>query len=415
MISIIFLRINMSSLAASVITWLHTQKDWLQEMADRLLENEELSGQDINEIVQLIKTTQGQRVTDHRKFEKLITLTVTHNELRLNSIGNIQGIANLAPKTPLNFGEDNLVVIYGHNGSGKSSYSKILKSISGNSRAAELKFNVFLNTPQSQSCDISYSTSSKFSITWNTQDGAIDALRAIDIFDSDESNYYLSKEKSVTYTPKLIRMFEELAKACDLVKGKLQQEEQNLISSLPDIPTDYLNTEIAGSYNKLKANMPEDEILALITWTVEDQTELSLLNERLKELDPIARGQELKATKVQIDSFIKIIENVSKSYCDINIGILREIKLTIDKNKKIAEESAELNSNGLVKGVGSETWKAMWEAARVYSETKAYPTLNYPVTQNARCILCQQELLGDTQQRLIDFEKFVQGEVVQEI
>lgn len=48
----------------------------------------------------------------------------------------------------------------------------------------------------------------------------------------------------------------------------------------------------------------------------------------------------------------------------------------------------------------------MWDAARLYSQT-AYPEKMFPVTENARCLLCQQELQTDVQHRLKDFETFV--------
>ena len=122
----------------------------------------------------------GQQVSNYRDFPELNTSVDNGNVLSFNSIGNIVGIENLSPKKPLTFNNDNLVVVYGHNGSGKSSYSKIIKNISGKPRAPELRTNVFHPVPTEKKCEISYSKNGQIqTIEWNVGDDAIDDLRSI--------------------------------------------------------------------------------------------------------------------------------------------------------------------------------------------------------------------------------------------
>ena len=80
-----------------------------------------------------------------------------------------------------------------------------------------------------------------------------------------------------------------------------------------------------------------------------------------------------------------------------------------DGKRKIANEAAQVKS-AILDGVGSATWKALWEAARNYSVTP-YPAKPFPVTEDARCVLCHQKLEPESQLRLLDFENFVQGEL----
>ena len=67
-----------------------------------------------------LKNTAGQTVTNSRAFNELVAGAIQTAEVRLKSIGDIAGIENLGPGSPLNFGEGNLCVIYGNNGSGKA-------------------------------------------------------------------------------------------------------------------------------------------------------------------------------------------------------------------------------------------------------------------------------------------------------
>ena len=63
-------------------------------------------------------------------------------------------------------------------------------------------------------------------------------------------------------------------------------------------------------------------------------------------------------------------------------------------------------------GIGGDTWKAMWEAAKAYSMTDAYVGLEFPYTgDDSRCVLCHQTLDDGAKTRLGEFETFVKGQL----
>ncbi len=402
----------MNNISSDIKNWLYTQKDWLQEAADRLLKNDDLTSHDINELVSLLKSPSTPQPSPKKPFAELTSVSAQNSELRLKSIGKISGIENLAPRQPLTFGTDNLVVIFGHNGSGKSSYSKIIKSISGKPRSSILKGNVFKDLPVSQNCEIVYTHEAQEHILdWHTHTGPVDALRVIDIFDTDESQYYLGKENPISYTPSLVKLFEGLAKTCDDIKDKLQLERNTLISTLPDIPEIYLQTEAAIQYRNLSSSMSDNDVQLLTTWGDQQEAEIKALDDRLKSSNPLEDAKKIQATLNQLNSLIKKIDEVASHYNKQKIENIKIIKRAFDEKKKQAEDSASIINGQLLKGVGSDVWKSMWEAARTYSTNLAYPTEHFPKLDSAKCVLCHQELSFDAQQRLSNFEKFVQGKL----
>ncbi|MGZ8252547.1 MAG: AAA family ATPase, partial [Methylophilaceae bacterium] len=86
---------------------------------------------------------------------------------------------------------------------------------------------------------------------------------------------------------------------------------------------------------------------------------------------------------------------------------VRALQATAKAKRQIVVESTQVGSAKL-DNVGSTTWRALWDAAKTYSQT-VYPDQAFPVTEDARCVLCHQLLAPDAQQRLRDFEAFVQG------
>lgn len=227
----------MPAIHVEIRDWLLEQQDWLQEAADRLLKHGALTEADLQAVCALLKTPAGQAVTKHRVFEGLVDAPQADSELRLVSIGEVLGIENLAPRQPLSFGSGNLTVIYGHNGSGKSSYTRILKRASGKPRAIELKSNVFQAAPAESKCHITLQLGDEVTtVGWNADGAPIDAIRTVDVFDSDEASHYLSKESAASYTPPVVALFESLATACGQIKALLQVEQEQLISALPAMP-----------------------------------------------------------------------------------------------------------------------------------------------------------------------------------
>lgn len=287
----------MNNISSDIKNWLYTQKSWLQEAADRLLKNNDLNPHDIDELVSLLKSPSPSQTSPIKPFAELTSVSAQNSELRLKSIGKISGIENLAPRQPLTFGADNLVVVFGHNGSGKSSYSKIIKNISGKPRTSTLKGNVFKDPPTSQNCEIVYTLEAQeHTLDWHTHTGPVDALRMIDIFDTDESQYYLGKENPISYTPSLVKLFEGLAKTCDHIKDKLQFEKNTLISTLPDIPEIYQQTEAAIQYRNLSSSMSDNDVQLLTIWGDQQEDELKALDDRLKSNNPLEDAKKNQTT-----------------------------------------------------------------------------------------------------------------------
>lgn len=388
--------------------WLHGQQDWLQQAAETLLSDGNVSDAQLNELVAYIKTPEGQKVTDQRKFEELATPVSATGELRLTEIGHISGIENLAPRRPLNFGDGNLCVIYGHNGSGKSGYTRLLKKVCGKPRAAELKPNVFGAPPADRRCKVGYSVNGVGNeIDWPANSAPIDDIRSVDIFDADVATTYLTQETAATYTPPSVALFEALARVCNRVKGELQSEQDALVSALPQLPPEYAATSTGTVYRQLKPDVAEKAIQSIVLWEEKDQKELDGLKERLNTADPEKLARDKRNTKQQIGQLVLKLKEAATALGNERLAAIRTLRAEALTKRRIATESAQVKSAEL-DGIGTETWLALWEAARAYSQT-AYPGRQFPVTDDARCVLCHQKLEKGAPQRLRDFEDYVQG------
>ena len=401
----------MLNIEQEIRNWLHQQQDWLQEAVEKLLASGSLADSDIQAIAERLKTTAGQQLTIHRTFDGIGATSASSTEVHLLEIGDIRGIENLCPRSPLTFGTGNLAVIYGPNGSGKSGYTRILKRACGKPHATEIKSNVFASRPAKQQCRIRYSLAGREqAVTWEASDAPIEDLRAVDIFDADAAAFYISQEKAISYTPPAVSLFKALATVCDRVKTRLQFEQNRLVSALPNLPSEYTTTAAGKAYAALSHDLSEQEIQSLTKWGEDKDEELRKLTERLSVDDPAKLAELKRNKKRQLEQLGMQLRNAAFAVSTQKVEALRSARRMANQKRKVATEAAHFSSAKL-DGIGTKTWKALWEAARVYSQT-AYPGRDYPVTEEgAQCVLCHQELAQEAQRRLSDFEAFVHGAV----
>ena len=291
----------MPNIEQEIRGWLHKQQDWLQGAVEILLVSASVADSDIKAVAERLKSADGQQLTNHRTFDGIGNTFSSTAEVRLLSIGDICGIENLCPHSPLTFGTGNLAVIYGPNGSGKSGYTRILKRACGKPRASDLKPNVFQAPPATRQCRIKYTLAEKAqTVTWHPDGAPVDDIRAVDIFDVDAASFYLSKESEVSYTPPAVILFKALADACDRVKKTLQKEQDLLISKLPTLPPGYGGTAAGNAYTTLNYDLSDQAIQRLTQWGEDDKEALSQLAERLSVADPGTLAQKKRRTKPSV-------------------------------------------------------------------------------------------------------------------
>lgn len=404
----------MDTVQTQIREWLWGQQDWLQDAAHRLLTKGSISDDEIGELAKSLKSKAGQSSNRDRSFNELVDSTTSSSHLRLIRLSNVRGIESLAPRRPLDFGTESLVVIYGHNGAGKSGYTRLLKRVSGKPRAAILRTNIFEDPAIDRGCQITIRRADKEEvIDWHPDDAPVDMLRGLDIFDTDEATQYLSKENAASYSHPMLAMFEALASICDRIKGSLQGEQDALVSSLPRVPTTFLGTSAGKAYLGLTARASQAQVANLKAWTERDQLALELLRGRLAQVDPASIARQKRNTKQQAEKIIVAVRREVEAYGKDGIESVRSLRSDAKVKRKAAQDAGLLSSSKL-EGIGSDSWIRFWQAARTYSEI-AYQSAEFPVTEaGSLCIFCHQELSAEAGQRLQDFDQFVEGALAAE-
>lgn len=196
--------------------------DWIKSVVSCYLS----SGEKINDLE--IQNLTNDLLT-HRNREYSLdtsnTISNTSELIKLNKLFHKSGVNALAQNQKIVFNDD-VTILYGLNGSGKSSYFRILQALIGNIKSSDIIPNIYLDKFQNINVDLEYSINKKkHSINW-CNNGEIIDLKSIKVFDSNYSKIFLEKRKSDEQVlfPYKLYMFSEISNYIDQIKRAANEQ-----------------------------------------------------------------------------------------------------------------------------------------------------------------------------------------------
>lgn len=393
--------------------WFQKRPKWLQDAAHRLIQNGILTDNDISDLFSIcFAEATDQKVDISTLPAGSLRVADAARTLHLKSIADIKGINALSPTKPLEFGEVPICIVYGRNGAGKSGYVRLLKHACDVRRPGDLLSNIFVTGTQPQAAKFTFieGTHTK---TADWSGNPLPELRGIEIYDTNCGLVYVNEENEVAFEPWLMRLFTQLTNACTALSTYIKAQIAGQVSKKPKFPDEYASTIAAKWYINLSPNISKKDVSERTAWKPEHNAELIEINKRLSEENPAMKAVALRRQKtlaLELKADLKkYYDGLSDDCCNVYLQARAEAEI---KRKTADEDADKVFKKVPLTGVGSESWRLLWDAARRYSEEHAYKTILFPnVEITARCVLCQQELDQATRERFTSFETFVKGEL----
>lgn len=400
-----------------LLKWSTTRPAWQRDALRRLILSPNITTKDLQEIESLCKISHG--ITSESSADlKLQPLEQEHIPclfprdipVRITSISEVENVNAISSNAPLTFSDIGLTIVYGENGSGKSDYVRILKNLCRAKDRPEILPNVFSESSGSPSAIVTYKAGdAETSFQWQLGKKAPDVLNPINIFDANCGSIYVNNENEIAYAPMGLEIFDKLVRICESIKDNLTTEMNSLTKKLESLPLEHLVTDIGKWYNLINQNTPEQETNK-IAFTDDDKKRLKLVSKVLAEGTPKKRAAELRNKKARYDALAIRINSSASALSKKAVHRLKTAKRKLD----VAIEAATLASKEAFskepvkgKGVGTDAWHELWNAAKKFSEKEAYPGEEFPKL-DGRCVLCFQKLRDETPQRFKKFKEFIQ-------
>jgi hypothetical protein len=181
-----------------------------------------------------------------------------------------------------------------------------------------------------------------------------------------------------------------------------------------DKPTFSKTTSVGKIIGSLTGKTKLSSLTALAILTTDERARLQRLNEDLAR-DPLKASAEQRVLAEALNRFADNVAAALAGTADTPLSHLLTLADEARDKRATATLAAETAFGGAaIRGVGEPIWRALWDAARRYSEKVAYPEQAFPHTAaGALCLLCHQPLADETGKRMNAFEAFVRADTEQ--
>jgi len=336
----------------------------------------------------------------------------------LTSLHTLVDVGKIPSDQALTFQLQGLTIIYGGNGAGKSGYARVLKQACRARSPGTVYANAYdPNYQQLIPCatiDFELDNAPVQAI-WSGQRGHVPRpeLRGISVFDSDCARHYLQTREAATFQPSALAYLQQLANGLNqALRPRLQAEIAGLATDITPFNVIPADTVAGQTIHPIGPATDLTRARALAILNADEQAELTRLPQEISEADPTARATNLDNAAIRVDELANSIAMAANIVSDGAIGSAQSAHRSL-----VEAEAAEVAASALLQsedatqllpGTGQGQWALLFNAAREYSTSTAYPGHAFPVTdEGGVCVLCQQELTPEAKDRLQRFDRYI--------
>lgn len=419
-----------TNILTDIVQWSRDLPGWQRDALRRIVENGELSSEDIADLGEICRTEHG--VADPKPepavaealLESHVPAGVSSSEsVAITSICNVENVNALDPSQRISFAPTGLTVVFGYNGSGKSGYGRILRrACRARSKGESILHNV-LNPPRTltpASAEVTYQLDGvdQSPEQWIDGQRPVDVFGSVSFFDSDCAAVHVRKKNDIAFTPYGLDVLPKLGDACKSVQKTLQDQKAQLESRRPrflNAPQASGETAVGKLLSRLNHNTNIDSLEQLASLTADDLSRTKQLEQQLAN-DPTKLAKELTSRLAKIQRLQERLNKARSLLSQESITKLVDLAASTTAKRQAAEAAARADflGDGTLE-IGSAAWRSLWEAARNFSQT-VLPDASYPPvdTDDAVCLLCQQPYDESAKARMLRFEQFVQDDTAKQ-
>lgn len=362
------------SLAEELVAWANARSDWQKAALGRFCRNTEYSAEDIFSLADQLMDETTLPAPDI-SIDDVPGASSSGDRVVLNSLHGLSGVNALLPDQALTFAKVGITVIYGNNGSGKSGYARVLREAVTARVKGELLGDVFAEETALKAATVDF-TVGDAQQRWELGQQQVRALTSVRFFDLDCGEDYISKAAEITYRPYALTLLDRLQTLCRALQEEFDRRLAANRLTHPELPELDEGTEAADFVRRLSKDTHAEEIIAATTLT-EDHAEVlaARLREiaRLRASNPNAERDRLAAVaknwrviEVHVDALNRRISQQGLADAAAIKDRARDLRVAA----QIA--STEQFPSEPLKGIGSDTWRALWNAAREFSMSDGY-------------------------------------------
>lgn len=325
-------------------------------------------------------------------------------KLLFESLTHVSGVNALCENQTIKFSSD-VTVLYGLNGSGKSSYFRILNEVCGGNQKKEILPNIYALEADRKaiSVEINYLQDGNHkTLKWYNSDRALTDFNGVKVFDSSYLNGLLlsrTPDEAIVY-PLGLHLFSYIAQIMDSFSEKLNQLATKERENLPIINTENLSKDFKISFSQ-KQDIDiakRNEIKGKYSFSEADDKSLLEKQSSLTNLQQTNYEDKINLLTQNNNTYSEFTEKISNtvknlgSYSQNLKSAFYAFKSAKERNDKALLQSQILKS---LPQSNTEEWKNFIKAGKEYSST-------LKDEESKKCPYCHQDIVSEDALKIIE-------------
>ena len=408
-------------LIRAIVEWSQGRPHW-ERCALRMLAIGKKIGD--KEIAMLVDAAERQAdgsmaKVDFVSLEDFASIDDVTDSVRIASVSDLAAVNAIVDGSKIDFEAEGITLVYGENGSGKSGYARILKSVTRSRHKTTVLTDVY-SQPTEPSAKLRV-VHGEDAVELDWPDDQPGYLGRVNFYDSECATRYVTVDTEVVYRPRAIALLDELAQLAGRVRQYLEAHLTTAREETVELPILPSESSAAMFAEKLSAKTSDHELEEALGLSADAEERQTELRKRITNLDTDEVEKKRSTLNELIDGLTLLERHIAHgrdTLSSAKLTALRDAKSTAIAARVAADAAgAAMFSSEPVEGIGSESWRFLWEAARRFSDEEAFPDQHFPVPEltdaPSRCVLCHQELSEQAKVRLRAFDEFVTADVEQ--
>ena len=382
---------------------------WLKDLIIKIINsNGNISDSELTASVAQLKLNAASELTIPS-----INVNNTHSDIRFISLIHHTGVCALADEQRIDFSND-ITLLYGKNGSGKSSYFRILNELIGGNHQTEIRPNIYSDIHKPINIELVYSEGTNVkNLSWDGNSRSISPLNLSSVFDSSYTTAFLQKRSadSAIVLPYGLHLFTALTSAMDNLKSRIQTEIDGVIKTLPQINKEGLSEDVVRILTQQTyRNTQKNYIKARYIFTNEQSEKLRLQEEKLKVLKETNFEDKIQLASNEQQQYILLLKHLKETENNLQ-KLYIESKSIIEKKSTVRKESELVKQKiSILNEIGntnSKEWKAFIEAGATFVKTS---NLNKNV-----CPYCRQPIIDNAVNIVAAYVTYLSDKSIEEL
>lgn len=387
---------------------------WSKYLANKIITNT-YSSSDIDKVYRLFLEDNKLTELSSTPREKLeidysaINTTSYKKNVYLKEVKDVVGVNSLVEGQVLSL-NNNMTVIFGKNGSGKSSYSRLFKNAFFSRSEETILPNIRSNVNKDVSANFLFSVDDVLTDVNFPSEKMSPLLKQFSVFDNKSVIVHLDSKNEFVFKPSGLGFFSKFINVIKQVEQMLDEEGRKM-----GTPIDFTSlfdgeSEVKKAVSIISEKSKVSDFLELIGKAEENKLQLNQLEIKKAELIALKKDKEIE----YLESINKQLGVVKNAIVDINTHFsndgFKEINRIISDKKEIENKSIQNGiksfSHDKISNVGTKEWMDFITYAIKFADLQS----SYPSTEDV-CLLCQQDLKSANVELINRYSDFVKSNI----